>query len=124
MIEALARLVGSGRIGHRQAAAVYLAASAARRAALASGRICGEPREVDASATDPPPSPLDAAPGEVSTSSCGCRWKRVQDLQIAGVSISGDVIVDRCPYHAWYSRQPPDVQREVSRFFNRSLRPE
>jgi len=56
-------------------------------------------------------------PGEVSTSTCGCEWKRVapRTFYYHGCWISGDVLTRQCEYHAWYGRQSPEVQRDVSR---------
>ena len=56
-------------------------------------------------------------PGEDSTSSCGCEWRRVAQRTFCyhGVWVSGDVLTRFCAYHAWYHEQPLEVQREVSR---------
>lgn len=56
-------------------------------------------------------------PGESSTSSCGCEWKRVAPRTFCyhGAWVSGDVLTKFCAYHAWYNQQPVEVQREASR---------
>lgn len=60
---------------------------------------------------------LAGVPGEVTSSPCGCEWKRVPPGAFVyhGVRVSGDVVVQQCDYHAWYAAQPLEVQRQVSR---------
>lgn len=57
---------------------------------------------------------LDGLPGEPSRSACGCLWKRVKDLQVGDVVISGDVVVGLCEQHDWESQQPSEVVRRLN----------
>ena len=47
-------------------------------------------------------------PGESSTSSCGCEWKRVAPRTFCyhGAWVSGDVLTKFCAYHEWHDQQP------------------
>lgn len=60
---------------------------------------------------------LEKVDGKISTSTCGCVWKRVAPwtFRYYGCWICGDVLVRYCAHHAWYHRQPPAVRRRSSR---------
>jgi len=58
---------------------------------------------------------LESIPGEVSTSKCGCTWKRVKNFSFRGVVMRGDLLVRYCEWHAWYAKSPLHQKREISR---------
>lgn len=36
---------------------------------------------------------------------CDCRWKRVKKHPVgAGWTYTGDLLVEKCPYHLWYGK--------------------
>jgi len=65
---------------------------------------------------------LRGVPGEESTSPCGCDWKRVSNFRSGGVVLSGDILIRRCPWHAWYATLPIAQQKILSKQQRQNLK--
>ena len=55
---------------------------------------------------------------------CACRWARVKKLKVGSAVVSGDVLVEKCPYHRWFSSLSSEDARRVSEMERRGVPPE